>query len=126
MFTTTVVEGGQFRPGYYKAVTRGYGTQALLLDRRSTESGEGIWVEEGVYPNHPTIDGRVFVSMRFPPSVLAVEDFRAVQREGLPYGGWLQLAATDPDLDGGEAFQDGLRRLQRAALGPSRPTLTPA
>ena len=53
MFTTTVAERGQFRPGYYKAVTRGYGTQASLLDRRSTESGEGIWVEEGVYPAHP-------------------------------------------------------------------------
>ena len=89
MFTTTVSERGQFRPGYYKAVTRGYGTQASLLDRRSTESEEGIRLEEGVYPAHPTVDGRVFVSMRFPLSVLTVKNFQAVQREGLPYGGWL-------------------------------------
>ena len=91
MFTTIVTDRGEHRPGYYKEVKRCYGTQASLLDRRSADSEDGIWVEEGVYPSHPSLDGRVFVNMHFPITVLTVDDFEAVRRGGAPLRG---MAAT--------------------------------
>ena len=122
MFTTIVTDRGEHRPGYYKEVKRCYGTQASLLDRRSADSEDGIWVEEGVYPSHPLVDGRFFINMHFPITVLTVDDFEAVRRGGLPYGGWLQLSAAAA----GNAFEEGLRRLQRAVRGATRPALTSA